>query len=81
MSSSVRNIKGLKLEHIDINTNYCKIYETKDTRQQQRIKPTIKVYHYDYVSTLKVEYQRENDALNNPKICPRLLPEHLEMVF
>lgn len=74
MSAHVRNVKGLKIEHIDVNTNYFTIHETKetrDTRQPKRIKPTIKIYHYDY----------ENDALNNPKICPRLLPEHLEMIF
>lgn len=67
MSASVRNMKGLKIEHIDINTNYLTIHETKDTRQQTRLKPTIKIYHYN------------DDYLKDPKICPRLLPEHLEL--
>lgn len=69
MSASVRNVKGLKLDHIDINTNYFTIHETKETREPKRTKPIIKVYHYN----------GEYDALNNPKICPRLLPEHLEL--
>lgn len=67
MSAHVRNVKGLKIEHIDLNTNYFTIHETKDTREPKRTKPIIKVYHYN------------DDYLKDPKICPRLLPEHLEL--
>ena len=70
MSAHVRNVKGLKIEHIDVNTNYFTIHETKetrDTKQPKRLKPTIKIYHYN------------DDYLKDPKICPRLLPEHLEL--
>lgn len=77
MSACVRNVKGLKIEHIDLNTNFFTIHETKETRdarQPKRIKPTIKIYHYNDDYSLKGA-----DGVKDPKICPRLLPEHLHL--